>query len=44
MSSLNHDIYTWNKVREHPLFQIVFQMDLNNRKDIDKTRKISLPL
>ena len=33
-------IYTWKKVREHPLFQISFHLDWNNSKAIDKTRKI----
>ena len=36
-------IYTWNKVREHPLFLIFFHMDSNNRKAIDKTRNIISP-
>ena len=33
-------IYTWKKVKEHPLFQINFHMDLNNGKAVDKTRNI----
>ena len=36
----NDDIYTWKKVKEHPLFQINFHMDLNNGKAVDKTRNI----
>ena len=33
-------VYTWKKVKEHPLFQINFHMDLNNDKAVDKTRNI----
>ena len=37
-------IYTWKKIREHPLFQICFNMDSYNSKTIDKTQNIISPL